>query len=59
MIRAAKRAHRTPSTVALVTTVCMSSMFLAGGRTLSASIPAWYLSRWAKKPTFTSSEKIF
>ena len=40
----------TPSTVELVTTVCMSSMVLAGGSTVPASMPSAYLARWAKKP---------
>ncbi|CAM5729334.1 hypothetical protein SBADM41S_09327 [Streptomyces badius] len=59
MMRRAKSALSTPSTVELVTTVRMSSMDFAGASTSPASMPAWYLSRWAKKPIFTSSEKIF
>ena len=58
-IRIAKNAASTPSTVELVTTACMSSMILAGGSTLPASIASWNLSRWAKKPSFGSSQKTF
>ena len=59
MISAANSAARTPSTVELVTTLCMSAGDLAGGSTSPASIADWNLSRWAKKPSFGSSENTF
>ena len=58
-IRTARTAERTPSTVELVTTVCMSSMFLAGGSTFPASIASWNTDRCLKKPTLGSLENTF
>src|SRR6266550_1998186 len=51
MIMTAKKAARIPSTVELVTMVCMSPIDLAGGSTLLESIASWNAFRWAKKPS--------
>ena len=48
-----------PSTVEFVTTCCMSSSVLGGRQHLALVERRLELSRWAKKPIFGSSEKIF
>src|SRR4051794_23050684 len=59
MIMVANSAARMPSTVELVTTVCIWSTFLAGGSTLFCAIASLNASRWAKKPSFGLSENTF
>ena len=59
MTSTANSAASTPSTVEFVTTVCMSSRLLAGATTSPLSSAVWNLSRWAKKPSFASSENTF
>ena len=59
MISTANSAASTPSTVEFVTTSCMSSIDCAGATTSPSSIASWNLSRWAKKPSFGSSENTF
>ena len=59
MIRTAKSAASTPSTVEFVTTVCMSSSDFAGAVTSPLSSAVWNLSRCAKKPSLGSPENTF
>ena len=59
MMRIAKNAARMPSTVEFVTTLFISSMFLAGASTSPLAIASLKRSRWAKKPSFGSAQKTF